>query len=82
MRELMQVDKRREFERCNRSRPSAPLAAPAAAGSTWGGATACTGCLVNFDDLARDSGVSAATVSGWGGVGRAGYFSSLKAWVH
>lgn len=47
VRELMQVDKRREFERFLR------LCALR------------TGCLVNLDDLARDSGVSAATIKSW-----------------
>lgn len=47
VRELMQVDRRREFELFLR------LCALR------------TGCLVNFDDLARDAGVSASTVKSW-----------------
>lgn len=47
VRELLRVDKRREFEIFLR------LCALR------------TGCLVNFDDLARDAGVSAPTVKSW-----------------
>ncbi|MBN1610655.1 MAG: ATP-binding protein [Polyangiaceae bacterium] len=47
VRELLRVDRRREFEIFLR------LCAMR------------TGCLVNFDDLARDAGVSAPTVKAW-----------------
>jgi len=47
VRELLRVDKRREFEIFLR------LCALR------------TGCIVNFDDLARDAGVSAPTVKSW-----------------
>lgn len=47
VRELLRVDKRREFEIFLR------LCALR------------TGCIINFDDLARDAGVSAPTVKGW-----------------
>lgn len=47
VRELLRIDKRREFEIFLR------LCALR------------TGCLVNFDDLARDAGVSPSTVKGW-----------------
>jgi predicted AAA+ superfamily ATPase len=60
VRELMQVDKRREFERFLR------LCALR------------TGCLVKLDDLARDSGVSAATVSGWVGRRARGLLQQLE----